>query len=109
MTRPNLIILSLFLSVSTLAQNLEVAFPVIDSMYKAYAEKNHIPGLAYGIVAGGQLVHTGTFGYANVEKRTPVTAKSVYRIASMTKSFTAMAILSLRDAGKLDLDDPVYK
>jgi CubicO group peptidase (beta-lactamase class C family)/D-alanyl-D-alanine dipeptidase len=109
MTRSKLIILSLFLSVSAIAQNLEVAFPVIDSMYKAYAENNHIPGLVYGIVADGQLVHTGIFGYADVKKRTPVTAKSVYRIASMTKSFTAMAILSLRDAGKLDLDDPVYK
>ena len=109
MIRPKLIILSLFLSVSVFGQTLEGAYPVIDSIYKAYAEKNHIPGLAYGIVANGQLVHTGTFGYADVRKKTPVTSHSVYRIASMTKSFTAMAILSLRDAGKLELDDPVYK
>jgi CubicO group peptidase (beta-lactamase class C family)/D-alanyl-D-alanine dipeptidase len=107
MQRPTLIILWLLLSCSAMAQKMDLAFPLIDSMYKAYAEKNHIPGLVYGIVAGGRLVHTGTFGYADVGKKTPVTVRSVYRIASMTKSFTAMAILSLRDAGKLHLDDPV--
>ncbi|HEY8968313.1 MAG TPA: serine hydrolase, partial [Puia sp.] len=65
--------------------------------------------LVYGIVADGRLIHTGSFGYANIAQKIPATAQSVYRIASMTKSFTAMAILSLRDAGKLDLDDPVSK
>lgn len=109
MRRQKLIILLLLIAGYAHAQTLETAFPVIDSLYKDYAEKNHIPGLAYGIVADGKLVHTGTFGYTDVQKKTPVTPRSVFRIASMTKSFTAMAILSLRDAGKLNLDDPVYK
>jgi len=109
MQRPKLIILLLTFSVRLAAQKMELAFPVIDSLYKDYAEKNHIPGLAFGIVADGRLVHTGTFGYTDVQKKTPVTTHSAFRIASMTKSFTAMAILSLRDAGKLNLDDPVYK
>src|SRR5437773_1847494 len=109
MRGPKLIILLLIFAGRAAAQNPETAFPVIDSLYKAYAAKNHIPGVAYGIVADGKLVHTGTFGYQDAGKKTPVTAHSVFRIASMTKSFTAMAILSLRDAGKLNLDDPVYK
>ncbi|MBN9383889.1 MAG: serine hydrolase [Chitinophagaceae bacterium] len=109
MKRQTLIILLLLVAGRVPAQSLEAAFPVIDSLYKDYAEKNHIPGLAFAIVANGKLVHTGTFGYTDVQKKTPVTARSVFRIASMTKSFTAMAILSLRDAGKLNLDDPVYK
>ena len=88
---------------------LESFWPTIDSMYKAYAITHHVPGLVYGIVADGRLIHTGSFGYANIAQKIPATAQSVYRIASMTKSFTAMAILSLRDAGKLDLDDPVSK
>jgi len=109
MRRPNLFVLLLLLPGLAPAQSIEKAFPVIDSLYKDYAEKNHIPALAFGIVADGRLVHTGTFGYTDVQKKTPVTAGSVFRIASMTKSFTAMAILSLRDAGKLNLDDPVSK
>ena len=109
MTRSKLLILLILIGSHAPAQSLDTAFPVLDSLYRDYAEKNHIPGLAFGIIADGKLVHTGTFGYTDVFKKTPVTAGSVYRIASMTKSFTAMAILSLRDAGKLNLDDPVSK
>lgn len=109
MRRQTLIILLLLVTGHVPAQSLETAFPLIDSLYKDYAEKNHIPGMAFAIVSDGRLVHTGAFGYTDIQKKTPVTARSVFRIASMTKSFTAMAILSLRDAGKLNLDDPVYK
>ncbi len=90
-------------------QRMEAAFPVIEALYRAHAEKNHIPGLAFGIVDHGKLVYAGGTGYTNTDKKIPVTAASVFRIASMTKSFTAMAILTLRDAGKLNLEDPVSK
>lgn len=88
-------------------KNIEAAFPVIDRLYKDYAEKNHFPGLVYGIVVDGKLIHTGNIGYINLDAKTLATSKSDFRIASMTKSFTAMAILKLRDEGKLKLDDPV--
>src|SRR5690606_1307702 len=52
-------------------------------------------------------IHLGNLGYTDVEQQIPVSEKSVFRIASMTKSFVAAAILQLRDAGKLRLDDPV--
>ncbi|WP_454781965.1 serine hydrolase domain-containing protein [Legionella sp. WA2022007384] len=85
---------------------IQVEFPVIDEMYKKYAEKNHVPGYAYGIILDGKLVHTGSGGYIDIAKKIPATPQSMFRIASMTKSFTAMAILKLRDEGKLRLDDP---
>ncbi|HVU58857.1 MAG TPA: serine hydrolase [Puia sp.] len=108
--RISILIAGLLLTHTLQAQmSLESAFPTVDSIYSAYARVNHVPGLAYGIVANGRLIHTGAFGYANIAQKIPATGQSVYRIASMTKSFTAMAILSLRDAGKLDLDDPVDK
>ena len=66
------------------------------------------PGLAFGIVVDGKLVYTGNYGYTDIEKKIPVTSSSLFRIASMSKSFTAMAILKLRDEGKLNLDDPAY-
>jgi CubicO group peptidase (beta-lactamase class C family) len=89
-------------------KKIEATFPIIDQLYKDYAEKNHWPGLAYGIVVDGKLIHTGNVGYTDAIAKTPVTSKSDFRIASMTKSLTAMAILKLRDEGKLKLDDPAY-
>jgi CubicO group peptidase (beta-lactamase class C family) len=89
-------------------KKIEATYPVIDQIYKDYAEKNHFPGLVYGIIVDGKLVHTGSFGYTDVKAKTPATSKSAFRIASMTKSLTAMAILKLRDEGKLKLDDPAY-
>lgn len=67
------------------------------------------PGVAWGVVAGGALVASGGAGTLRVgEDRTP-DAGSIFRIASMTKSFTAAALLVLRDAGRLGLDDPVAR
>ncbi len=86
-------------------QAMSVAFPVIDSLCKAYALQNHYPGFAFGIVADGKLMHTAFYGFTDVSNKTPVTSGSMFRIASMTKSFTAMAILKLRDEGRLSLDD----
>ena len=87
---------------------MQAVFPDIEAIYKAYAEKSHFPGYAFGVVIDGKLVYSGSGGYANIHQKIPATTKSLFRIASMTKSFTAMAILKLRDAGKLNLDDPVY-
>ena len=81
---------------------------MIDKIFKEYADANHLPGVAYGFVVDGKLVHKGNFGYTDIEKKIPVTSSSLFRIASMSKSFTAMAILKLRDEGKLNLDDPAY-
>ncbi len=87
-------------------KTIEAAFPIIEKMYRERAEKYHYPGLAFGIVLDGKLVYSGGMGYTNVAKKTPATTKSLFRIASMSKSITAMAILKLRDEGKLRLDDP---
>ena len=82
---------------------------VIEKIFKEHAERNHYPAMAFGIVADGKLIYSGALGYTDVSKKIPATSKSIFRIASMSKSFTAMAILKLRDAGKLNLDDPAYK
>ncbi len=89
-------------------KKIEADYPLIDRLYKEYAETNHWPGMVYGIVVDGKLVHTGSLGYTDIKARIPADSKSDFRIASMTKSLTAMAILKLRDEGKLKLDDPVY-
>ncbi|WP_324680639.1 serine hydrolase domain-containing protein [Hymenobacter sp. GOD-10R] len=86
--------------------NIAAAFPVLDKIYADFAAQRHVPGLAYGLVVDGQLVHAGAVGYTDVTARTAATPQSVFRIASMTKSFVALAVLRLRDEGRLRLDDP---
>ncbi|MFD1788798.1 serine hydrolase domain-containing protein [Sphingomonas floccifaciens] len=80
--------------------------PKIDAIFADWAREAHVPGAAYGIVKDGRLVHVGTIGTQDQESNRPVTADSRFRIASMSKAFTALAILKLRDAGKLSLDAP---
>jgi CubicO group peptidase (beta-lactamase class C family) len=88
---------------------LQTAFADIDRSFAEFARTVHAPGAAWGIVIDGALLHTGAFGVRDVSTRAPVDADTVFRIASMTKSFTAMAILKLRDEGKLSLDDPAER
>ena len=88
---------------------LETAFPAIDSLMRDFAERSHVPGIAWGVVVDGALVHVGTAGLRELSSRSPVDTTTVFRIASMTKSFTALAILQLRDAGRLALDDPAER
>lgn len=90
-------------------EKIKAALPVIDKLYKDFAARVHSPGFVYGVVVDGQLIGSGQTGFIQADKKLPVTNQSAFRIASMTKSFTAMAILQLRDAGKLQLDDPVSK
>ena len=92
---------------NTRLERIKKAIPVIEKIYAQYALENHFPGYAYGIVVDGQLLYKGASGYANLEEKIPATTSSMFRIASMSKSFTSLAILKLRDAGKLKLDDPV--
>lgn len=87
-------------------QNVKATAAVVDKLYKDYATKRNFPGMVYGVVLDGQLVYAGNTGYTDVATKTAATPQSLFRIASMTKSLTAMAILHLRDAGKLRLDDP---
>jgi len=80
--------------------------PDLDAIFRAHAERAHLPGLAFGVVAGGELIYTQSMGVRTVATGAPVDEDTVFRIASMTKSFAAAAILHLRDAGKLRLDEP---
>ncbi|WP_437972414.1 serine hydrolase domain-containing protein [Sorangium sp. So ce260] len=90
-------------------EKLAAAFPDIERWVAEEVVRRGLPGVAVGIVIDGELVFAKGFGVADVETKAPVDRSSVFRIASMTKSFTAMAVLQLRDEGKLSLDDPAAK
>lgn len=84
---------------------LSRAFPAIDQQMRDFANRAHVPGLAYGIVIDGRVAHMGVVGLRDISANAAIDTNTVFRIASMTKSFTAAAILQLRDAGKFSLDD----
>ena len=88
---------------------LESAVPEIDRIFRAYAADQKIPGMIWGLVIDGRLAHVASVGVRDRTSNAPITSSTAFRIASMTKSFTAMAILKLRDDGKLSLDDVVSK
>ncbi len=78
----------------------------VDRAMENYRLDAHIPGLVWGIVKDGALVHVKGAGIQDLVSRRPVTPESLFRIASMTKAFTALSILKLRDDGQLSLDAP---
>ena len=92
------------LTLSVQQQSIEQIVPAIEGHFKKYQEAAHVPGLVYGIVKDGKLVRTGSMGVQDLEARRPVDADTRFRIASMSKAFTALAILKLRDEGKLSVD-----
>ena len=87
------------------AQALNLARVWLDGQ-RAYEQ---IPGVSFAVVHDQQLVSSGGFGYADLSRRTPATASTIYSICSISKLFTSIATMQLRDAGKLRLDDPVAK
>jgi D-alanyl-D-alanine-carboxypeptidase/D-alanyl-D-alanine-endopeptidase len=102
------ILLGVFATVTAGAQSEAVdsadRYAVADRIFDEFMLDAHIPGLVYGIVADGRLVHVETFGVQDLESRRRVTADTLFRVASMTKAFTALTILALRDDGLLRLD-----
>jgi D-alanyl-D-alanine carboxypeptidase len=68
-----------------------------------------LPGIVVGVVSDQQLVWAKGFGYADVKAKIPMTPETKFRMASHSKLFAAIAIMQLREEGKLRLDDPVEK
>jgi len=78
----------------------------VDRVMETYRLDAHIPGMVWGIVKDGRLVHVKGAGVQDIDAKRPVTPDTLFRIASMTKAFTALSILRLRDEGRLSLDAP---
>ncbi len=79
----------------------------VDALMHDYA--GNAPGASVLVLRDGKPVIQRSYGLANLEDRTPATSATNYRLASITKQFTAAAILLLAEAGKLGLDDPIRK
>src|SRR5512136_282355 len=81
----------------------------IDAAAKGVLDRLLLPGLTLAIRYGSRPVYIKGYGYANITTSTPAQANTIYEIGSITKQFTAAAIMQLVERGKLGLDDPVSK
>src|SRR6266496_770007 len=76
----------------------------VDDYLKSEMTKRHIPGVSVAVIRDGKVILASSYGQANVELSVPVTPDSVFKLASVTKPFTATAIMMLVEEGKISLD-----
>jgi len=80
-----------------------------DDLLSAFAAEHKLPGVALAITRNGRLIYARGAGYADVAARSPVEPGSLFRIASISKPITAVAVLQLVEQGKLGLDEPAFE
>jgi CubicO group peptidase (beta-lactamase class C family) len=90
------------LSVKAISQVENIA-PAIQQIFK----EEKVVGLSVAVVKDNKIIYTNSFGSSNLETGAPLTNKNIFRIASISKSFSATSIMQLIEAGKLDLEEDV--
>ena len=88
---------------------VEKTIQELDGILVNFMNEHKLPGLAVGIVQDGKLVAEKYLGYADLDKKENVSPETIFRIGSISKTFTGVGIMQLWEQGKLDLDDPVNK
>jgi CubicO group peptidase (beta-lactamase class C family) len=100
-------------SAAALGQSVDEIAPVlkqrVDRIAAQVLEQTGVPSASVAVVEGGRLVYANAYGKARLDPATPATAEMRYSIGSISKQFTAAAILMLQQEGKLRLDDAVGK
>jgi CubicO group peptidase (beta-lactamase class C family) len=86
---------------------VQQAIRLLEEWADATLTLDRIPGASLGFVADQKLIWSKGFGYADLEKKTPAMPDTIYGICSISKLFTAIALMQQRDLGKIRLDDPV--
>lgn len=80
----------------------------VDALVKKYMDDNDVPGISIAIARNGKLVLAKTYGYADQEANERVAPRHLFRIASVSKPFTATAIMKLEQDNKLELGDEIF-
>lgn len=95
-------------STASAANTTPVASPVTAAL-TPFVESGEMPGFVTMVATKDQVIDTTVLGYADIEKKQPMREDTLFWIASMTKTFTGVAVLMLVDEGKIGLDDPISK
>ncbi len=80
----------------------------VDTLFSDW-DRSDSPGCALGVIQDGELIYARGYGMADLEHSIPITPRSVFRIGSTSKQFTALCILLLEEEGKLSLDDDIHR
>jgi CubicO group peptidase (beta-lactamase class C family) len=94
---------------ATAAPLSRAALAQVDRVAGAWVAAGHTPGLTIGVMQDGKVVFVKGYGQAQLENRTPIQPETVFRIGSVSKQFTAAAVLKLVEEGRLSLDDRLSK
>lgn len=94
---------------ATQGPTADAVFAALDAQLAAEFQKDGVGGASIGVVSGAQLAWTANYGYADMEAKRAPTSDTVYRIGSITKQFTALALLRQVEAGTMQLTDPLEK
>ena len=81
----------------------------VDVVIRQQMKEQHIPGIGLAVVRDGRIVYAKGYGLANIETGTPVSTGTIFEAGSISKQFTATAIMLLAEEGKLSLDDSIAK
>ncbi|MDH4270363.1 MAG: beta-lactamase family protein [Candidatus Aminicenantes bacterium] len=100
------LIVALFLSFA-LAEGQ--SFDSLKADVEKCLRENDIPGAAVAVVTKDEVLFTAGFGFANLEKKIPITVDTHFWLGSISKSFTALGLVKLAEEGRLDLNTPLGK
>jgi len=100
-----ILLMTVDVSSQTSRKNFEEKLLQVEKFLQQEMDARKIPGLAYGIFDEDEIVASGTYGLANVQHQVPVKIETIFPLASITKQFTAAAILILQQDGKLKVSD----
>jgi CubicO group peptidase (beta-lactamase class C family) len=81
----------------------------LDAVMQRYVDEGRVAGVVALIARGGEVAHLKGYGLADIESRTPMTPDIMFRIASMTKAVTSVAVMMLVEEGRLSLNDPLSR
>ena len=95
--------------IATVASPRAAAPPGLDEAVRTFLARQRIPGAAVAVVHRGRIVHAAGYGVANLELGVPASPRTVFEIGSISKQFTAQAVMQLVEAGAVGLDDPIHK
>ena len=119
--RPILLIFSILVTFSLYAQKILPAtkpedagfssqrLKKLDAALQQWVDEGRAPGFTALVIRNGKVAYHKSFGYDDLEKKTPLQKDAIYRIASQTKAITSVAVMILHDEGKLQLNDPISK
>lgn len=99
-------------SLGSIAQTAQVnkkKAGIIDSLMTSYMSKHRVPGASVAITINKKIVWKRGYGMADLEKLVPATSSTIYRLASVSKPITAVAVMQLVEKGKIALDSPIQK